>query len=705
LLNTFIRLEHKSKVRKFVWIALSCVIWPSTVMGGPCGEFSWDVSPDMVVPEILRHGQDAIQAGQLLEARDMFATYLKEQEEGKFAEGSRWVMASLPDPSDVSGREIFQRITRLQAMKTSDPDSVYAPWALCATGNIYWEAGWFSEASGIFEEFLRSYPEHPLAGGVMVEAGLGYMSNRQYLEAALVLRRVVEEPKWSAHRLKGALGLADATAMAKAWKQAYYWYRVVEAERPELIRQSGDSSYQYGLSELVVGNPETAISRFLLTVNLHPHRESAGMALNQISEQLRKEGHEYLALYFADQARQQFPDQEPGRRGQAALTRWVVAFVSQDHAKEDWAKVYHRFDDLELYLSLSWDYVLETTGALTHAPESDVADESLLWMGQAYQALGEFAEAVNTFTRLVIVASSDTRRQEGKYRLARLLQDQIRSFYEGKAWVPLLKFHADHQDAFQLVPLERERLLMVAQAYQEVNLPAEAWHWYDQLLQEYPNSPLRENIRLQQVVVAQEQGIGSLVRDAGTSYLQEFPKGQGRGQVETALGMEAFTDKRYAEAIRDFSAALQHVEGEVGQRYVLRNRARAYRALGQMESVVQDMRQVVSLEPAQVSDVLRLADDMFDQGDYVEAQHLYDQTLAFDAPPALLTWAKYRLAASLERMGKFSEAATLLAELRALQTRSPELEHTIRSAATAVLDEMSSKETPPTRIPDAPIQS
>jgi len=113
-------------VRKFVWIALSCVIWPSTVMGGPCGEFSWDVSPDMVVPEILRHGQDAIQAGQLLEARDMFATYLKEQEEGKFAEGSRWVMASLPDPSDASGREIFQRITRLQAMKTSDPDSVYA---------------------------------------------------------------------------------------------------------------------------------------------------------------------------------------------------------------------------------------------------------------------------------------------------------------------------------------------------------------------------------------------------------------------------------------------------------------------------------------------------------------------------------------------------------------------------------------------------
>ncbi|MDH5700637.1 MAG: tetratricopeptide repeat protein, partial [Nitrospirota bacterium] len=464
------------------------------------------------MPEIIQHGQDAMYAGQLLDARDMFATYLHEQEDGQFAEGTRWVMASLPDHSDEPGRENFQRIERLQAMKTSDPDSVYAPWALCAMGDVYWEAGWFSEASGIFEEFLRSYPEHPLAGGVMVEAGLGYLSNRQYLEAALILRRVVEEPKWSAHRVKGALGLADATAMAKAWKQAYYWYRVVEAERPELIRQSAESSYQYGLTELAVGNPATAISRFLLTVNLHPHQETAGMALNKISEKLRQEGHEYLALYFADHARQQFPDQEPGRRGQAALTRWVVAFVSQDHAKEDWARVYHRFDDLEIYLSLSWDYVLETAGALSHALESDVADESLLWMGQAYQALGDYANAVQTFTRLIIAASSDTRRQEGQDRLARLLQHQIGSFYDRKAWVPLLKFHADHQDAFQLVPLERERLLMVAQTYQQVHLPAEAWHWYDQLLKEYPNSPLREDIRLQQVVVAQEQGNGSLVR-------------------------------------------------------------------------------------------------------------------------------------------------------------------------------------------------
>ena len=218
-------------------------------------------------------------------------------------------------------------------MKTSAPKSEYTPWALCAMGDVYWDAGWYSEASGLFEEFLRTYPEHPLAGGVMVEAGLGFLKNGQYLEAALVLRRVVEEPMWKAHRVKGALGLADATAMAKAWKQAYYWYRVVEAERPELIRQSVESSYLYGLSELEVGNPANALSRFLLTVNLHPHRETAGQALNRISEKLLQEGHEFLALWFADQARQQFPDREPGRRGQGAFDQ-MGRFVFVAGARE-----------------------------------------------------------------------------------------------------------------------------------------------------------------------------------------------------------------------------------------------------------------------------------------------------------------------------------------------------------------------------------
>jgi tetratricopeptide (TPR) repeat protein len=278
------------------------------------------------------------------------------------------------------------------------------------------------------------------------------------------------------------------------------------------------------------------------------------------------------------------------------------------------------------------------------------------------------------------------------------LKQQIQTFYDRKAWVTLLKFQGDHQKAFHLVPLERERVLMVAQAYQQVNLPSEALHWYDQLLQEYPDSPLREDILVQKVLLAEELGKGPLVREVGASYLRDYPGGQWRGQVETVLGRESLSRQQSAEAIQHFSEAIPQVEGMVEQRHILRNRARAYRAIGQMELAVQDLRQIVSAQPVQIADVIRLGDAVFDQGEYAEAQQLYDQVLVSDAPVALKAWAKYRLAVSLDHMGKKVEAQKLLAEIRQLETSSPELEHTIRSAATAVLDELSVKEKPPVRM-------
>ena len=116
------------------------------------------------MPNLVQEGQKAMQKGSLLEARELFSSYLMEQNEGVFADGAKWILASLPDVPDEPGTEFLKQIERLQAMKAAEPDGVYAPWALCSMGQLYWDAGWHSEANALFEEFLRSYPEHPMAG-------------------------------------------------------------------------------------------------------------------------------------------------------------------------------------------------------------------------------------------------------------------------------------------------------------------------------------------------------------------------------------------------------------------------------------------------------------------------------------------------------------------------------------------------------------
>ena len=684
-------------MRRFLWLVGVAVLWPSTAVGGSCSDFPWHYPRDMVKPNLVEEGQMAMQTGSLLEARELFSTYLMEKQEGVFADGARWVVASLPDVSDEPGNEFLKQIGRLQAMKTAQPDSVYASWALCSMGQLYWDAGWHSEANAIFEEFLGAYPSHPLAGGVMVEAGRNFLENKQFLEAALVLRRVVEEPKWEAHRLKGALGLAEATAMSKAWKQANYWYRVVDAEAPELIRRSERSSYYYGLTELAVGDSDKAISRFLNTVNLHPQNEFAGEALIRISEKLLKEGHQFLSLWFAEEAKRRFKGKEIGRRGQAAQIRWVVDFLSKEHSKEEWENVYRRLNDLEIYVSVSWDNVLEMARVLIQAPEPDVVEESLLWMGRGYRMVDDIPAAIRSYTRLAIVARSETRLHEAQHQLSAILNKQIQTFSDQQAWVPLLKFHEDQQEAFQLVPLTGQHVRTVAQAYQKVNLPSKAMQWYDQLLEAHPTSSLREEVFAQKVFLADDQHNAQLVRSAGEIYQREYPEGQWRAEVSTVLGMELLAREHYAEAIQQLSEGAQHTQDTTLQRYVLLNRARAYQETGKRDLALQDFQKIVVLNPREIANVVRLGDFLFDQGDFAEAESQYDQVLSSEAPVSLKAWAKYRWGLSLDYQGKSTESQKLLTEVGQLETRSPEFENTIRAAAVAVLDEFSLRGKPQAR--------
>ncbi len=677
-----------------LWSVIGFFLWPGVVKGAACPDFPWNNPPEMMMPSLVRQGQAFMGSQQLVEAREAFTRYLAQQEEGIFAEGTRWVLAYLPEESDEPEQEFLNRVKRLQAIRQDNPDSHYAPWALCAMGDIYWHQRWFSEANALYEEFLQTYPGHPLAGGVMVEAGRGYLENQKYLEAALIFRRVVEEPRWEAHRLQGARGLANATAFSKAWSQADYWFQVVEAERPDLLRQSVQSAYQFGITELALGNHEKARTWLLNTINNHPDKTESGKALNQLAMLYMKQGHDFLGLWFAEQAKLRFPGKEISRRARAIQNKWVLKFLSQEHSSQEWDLAYGRLEELEIFLSISWDQGLETARLLSQSPEGDLAEESTLWMGWGYEALGDYPAAIRAYEKVLALGISPEWKQEAETRLQELFSHRIQAMYKKKAWVKLLKFHSEYQSAFRLLPLERDRVMMVAQAFQHVSLPSEAVRWYDQLLTEYPKTSLREEIMGQKVLLAESQGKNDWIRQFGKSYLDEFPEGQWRGAVGTALGVEALGRNDYDEAIVRFTEALPYLPFENEQRYVLRNRAQAFQSKGLFDKARMDFQRLVSMKPPEVIDELRYADFLYDQGDYEDAQPLYEHVLTTKSPVALKAWGKYRLGLSLEHIGRFKEARKYLDEIQQIETQPPELEYTIRAAASAVIHEFTLKHKP-----------
>ena len=118
---------------------------------------------------------------------------------------------------------------------------------------------------------------------------------------------------------EAALGLADGAAESKAWDQARYWYETVAMDSPELLRASSGSLYRRGVTEWELGNREKATNQFLTAFNLYPNDRDGGRALIHLARSLSEKGADVPSLWFAHQAIQRFPQQEPEYVGRGVL--------------------------------------------------------------------------------------------------------------------------------------------------------------------------------------------------------------------------------------------------------------------------------------------------------------------------------------------------------------------------------------------------
>jgi len=652
-----------------------------------CSEFEWHYPSEIVEPETFRQAQEAMTEGELDSAREFFLTFLEEQPEGVLAEGAQYAVASLPHPEDAPDAKVLNMIERLFAQRKEQPQSPYAPWALCRVGELFDQMGWAVESNGVFEEFLSTYPEHPLAGGVLLNAANNFLKEKKYIEASLIFRRLVQEPKWSRYHLAGALGLADATAFSHAWDQAYYWYQVVDVEQPQLIRSSVASAYHYGLSTAQLGKPEQAIKWYLTTYNLHPEEIEAGFALNNIAQYLLEHDHEMAALWFFQEASLRYQQREPGRRGHAALTRWVFSYLDSEHSQESWNILYDRLNTLEIYLSVSWDGVVESSRELAQAPEPDVADEAQFWLAKGYQEIGDESGSLAAYSQLFLFGQNEPWKTKALNVLTFKVSQVFQSHYQQQKWVELIRYYEQQQLLIRSLPQNLDWMRMLAEGYHRIGLLKEAMKWYHSMLKQNPNKKLKEQILSTQVVVANELGEADQIRQAAKAYVQAYPSGQFREDIFLILGSLDVSEQHFQPAVKHFTKVIEQGADNPKPKLARFKRAYAYEALGQFGLAIQDYRYLLKHHSASVGTQLSLADLLYEQKRYTEAESLYQTIADSETVVEAKTWAQFRLALCFQETGKQDAATTLLDRLRQPDQNVKELEATIRAAAIAVLDE------------------
>ena len=648
---------------KKMLMVLGLLMVPMLSHASPCSEFQWHYPSEMITPEGFEHGQEALRQSDHSKAREHFNEFLKEYPDGALAEAARYALASIPAEDDPPDKEDFNIIERLSVQRKVTPQSPYAPWALCRIGELYQKNELSSEAKSSFEEFLSTYPDHLLVGGVLLNAGDEFLKDKQYIEASLVYRRIVQESKWSRYHLKGALGLANATAFSHAWDQAFYWYQVVEVENPRLIRASPTSSYHYGLTQAQKKELLDAMDWYLITYNLHPEAVESGQALNHIGHYLLSQHRDMPALWFFQEAALRYENEEAGRRGKAALTRWVVSYLANEHTRDEWRALHDRLDALDLFLLVSWDGVIEAARVLTRAPESELAEEAQFWLGKGYEGLEDQESAMEAYGELVISGQHEPWKSHAQEILTAMLLTEFRELSKREKWVELLRLYDKQQLRLSFLSEKQEWMRLLADAYDHIGLSRQALKWYDAILKQPPPVEQHEEILFRSIRMAQDIQEFTRAQQIAETYLKTYPNGTRSEDVLLSLGRLAVSEKRYKESLKHFSQVVDHGHERTTQHEARLARARVHVALKQFKKAIKDYQYLIDHGSSPLAEKFALADLLYEQQEYTQALPIYRGITESEAIVEAKTWATFRLALCLQNTGQESKAKTLLEKI------------------------------------------
>ena len=655
------------------------VVNPILVEASPCHDFPWERLPSVTEPPLFTEARHAVSQGLKTEATELLRTFIRTAPNHELIEGARFGLAAIVDDGQDKEGRFLETIGNLRAVRQQYPESPFGPWALCQIGNLYRQGGWFYEAKGAFEQFLTTYPDHPLTPGVLIGAGLNFLKNDQSLEAALVFRRVLDEPGWNAFHLEAALGLADGAAESKAWEQARYWYESVALEAPELLRGSSGSLYRRGLTEWELGDKEKSFRQFLTAFNLYPNDHDGGRALIQLAQLLSSRGEEVPALWFANQAIQRFPKQEPEYVGRGVILSWAFSDLRKGSDAVFNSEVRPRLAELGIAVPVTWNDFRAEAAKLAMVTKPEISGMARFWIAQSYEIEGRPKEALQGYVQVVVnYSGTDWESQAAESAKQLLVQ-----YHAARDWVSLLSFFDTYPGIFALLKPDHRLKLKVAEGYMALHLPSQALEWLDRVLEHTPPPVIQEEALGKKVQVAEQLGLGDAVRGAGLEYERLYPDGPKITKVASSLGKLSLADKKYASALDHYAKVLSHVSVPEEKRQVLKQIIKIFRVSGQVEKSIEGYRRLLRDFGETAEDRAVLGDLLFEAGKYQEAIGEYVKVGTLDPTPTLQLWRKYRLAVSYRHIGKTVESKKLLDELVEVKGSNSRLENAIRAAAVA----------------------
>jgi TolA-binding protein len=510
----------------------------------------------------------------------------------------------------------------------STSQGIEARWYL---GLIQIKQKHFDEARFTFQNFALTYVDNPKAPDAWIKVAESYVALHNDLEAASAYERVktfypknpiVPEALMNAARLyKKAGDLDHAKAMVRAITQDYpnsesvFPARVMLAEsyledgQTDLAEQEArhvdgsdasapvkaDAEYLLGEIQYSMALFDEAEATFRGVVEQHPGTEGATKAAFQLGLILKANlkfkdaGEQFLAA--ASSAKDSLKARAYFYAGETAISDKSYAAAIKDFDEviaenpsptlTEEAR-YHR-GVAEL---LSGDYraAIDVFSKIDASGPLPLQPASLMKTAEAYVKLGQFNEAVSTYSSLLIRFPDNELAPQAGFALGTLYEDQLHDSRKAAAAFNDLTVKYSHADQAPPAALEAGKCEEQLEEYQN------AARTYEFLINNYPsykgNEDLQRHIRFLEDhnIQNRDEGMLKLSKLVGELLLDK-PK----QQISLELADVYFRDlKDYRAATAQYTNAIEKGLNEADFIDTYYDRARAYHLLSEIDSTAED---------------------------------------------------------------------------------------------------------------------
>ncbi|MBW2108634.1 MAG: tetratricopeptide repeat protein [Deltaproteobacteria bacterium] len=659
--------------------------------------------------ELFKQAMVFYEAGQWDEAVSALDRLIESYPKSRHLEPAHFLLAKSFHrrfASDVS-KKLAGIVQHYQIAVSKFPESVYAPRALLAMGNCYFQAQRYYEAMTYYNMILEKYQDDEVIPEAMLQRGRVLALTEKPLVALQCFKVLLKRYPDSESAFQARLETAKTLFDMKSFKRSLKVLREIARNRPDQVTRCPEILLYMGYNNYELGRLQEARERLSRVVNIFPQIESADLVLTRIADTLREDGMQAEAMKLYDLVARTYPESEGSAISLIRLAEQAEK-VNQGHvepvedessppgetksAHDIYRKIIERFPQSPLaqvaMLKLgnldkksgNYENAIKTFKALLAKKPDDrlkekieaALQEAMLEFAQALSQKGHEEKSVDVLRQLLAEYPHTDLLAEVKSSLETSLgrifdryeqqgrTEQLVAYYERlKATVP-----------FNDMP---KLLVKIGDAYRALHFFGPALTAFEHARRFYGEQDLPAQFLIGLVQCALEEEKFETAQSAAEGFIRKYPS---HTQVAKALlwrGRALLGLHRYEDALNDFRGGLAKQPEKDVQVDLLLGLARVSVRLGDYHQAALSFKKAIAvLETEESASVelttgiyRELGEALFKQGASQQALSAFSKVLALKPNGPHTYEVQYRIAQCYRRQKAKDKAEELLARIAA----------------------------------------